>query len=57
MSDIKELETMREIMEQKGNDMAAAGLPELDAEGKALAERKRISFDQPTNAVTVDPLR
>ena len=52
--DVKEME---KIMEQKTKDLTKHEQIPLDAEGKALAEEKRKSFDLPTNAVKVDPLR
>ena len=51
------LDTMAEIMAEKDKDMQAQELPPLDDEGKALAQHKRKTFDLPTNAVKVDPLR
>ena len=54
--DNKELETMAQIMAEKDKEMEA-GFPPLDPEGKNLAEYKRKTFDLPTNAVKVDPLR
>lgn len=55
--DNKELETMAQIMEEKDKEMQAGELQPLDPEGKAIAEQKRKTFDLPTNAVKVDPLR
>lgn len=52
-----ELETMAIIQEEKARDTEVHGQPELDPEGIALAEEKRIAFDFPVNAVKVDPLR
>ena len=57
MMEPKDLNTMAEIMAEKAKEMAGGELPPLDPEGKALAERKRKTFDLPTNAVKVDPLR
>ena len=51
------LEAMEQIMEQKDRDLEINGQPPLDDEGKAIAEHKRKTFDLPTNAVKVDPLR
>ena len=48
---------MAEIMTEKARDIAAGDLPPLDAEGEAMAREKRKTFDLPTNAVKVDPLR
>lgn len=50
------LETMGNIMAEKDRELAG-GPPPLDDEGKAMAEFKRKTFDLPTNAVKVDPLR
>lgn len=50
------LETMDQIMQEKGKEMQRDMLP-LDDEGRAVAEEKRKTFDLPTNAVKVDPLR
>lgn len=50
------LETMAQIMNEKGKEMQSGQLP-LDDEGRAVAEEKRKTFDLPTNAVKVDPLR
>ena len=50
-----ELQTMTEIQTEKAKE---AGAPHaLDPEGKKMAEEKRKTFDLPTNAVKVDPLR
>ena len=53
---IKDLDTMAEIMAEKDKELAQ-GLPPMDEETKAIAEKKRKTFDLPTNAVKVDPLR
>ena len=50
------LETMAQIMREKAKEIEADQLP-LDDEGRAVAEEKRKTFDLPTNAVKVDPLR
>lgn len=50
------ISTMSQIQDEKQKEMAGA-LPPLDPEGKALAGDKRKTFDLPTNAVKVDPLR
>lgn len=50
------LNTIAAIQEEKAKEISA-GQPELDDEGKAMAEDKRKTFDLPTNAVKVDPLR
>ena len=52
-----DLETMTIIQNEKTKEIAAEEQPPLDAEGIALAENKRSTFDLPVNAVTVDPLR
>lgn len=54
--DNKELETMAQIMAEKDKELSQ-GLPPMDEETKAIAEKKRKTFDLPTNAVKVDPLR
>lgn len=51
-----DLNTMQQIMNEKAKEMQAGQLP-LDDEGRAVAEDKRKTFDLPTNAVKVDPLR
>lgn len=51
------LETMRQIQEQKSAEMAVSQPMPLDGEGALLAGGKRKTFDLPTNAVKVDPLR
>lgn len=50
------LNTMAEIQTEKAKELES-GQPELDAEGTRMAEEKRKTFDLPTNAVKVDPLR
>lgn len=52
----RELETMEQIIREKDKDMQRDMMP-LDDEGRAVAEEKRKTFDLPTNAVKVDPLR
>ena len=52
-----DLETMAIIQEEKAKEIAAGDAHELDAEGQRMAEEKRKTFDLPTNAVKVDPLR
>jgi len=54
---MKDLNTMDTIQKQKVKDIVAKGLPPLDTEGRKMAEYKRATFDLPTNAVKVDPLR
>lgn len=51
-----ELNTMAEIQNEKAKEIRA-GQPDLDPEGARMAEEKRKTFDLPTNAVKVDPLR
>lgn len=51
-----ELNVMAEIQEQKAAEMATVE-SELDPETAAMAEEKRKTFDLPTNAAKVDPLR
>lgn len=50
----RNLETMARIQDEKAKEIQATQLP-LDAEGKALAEHKRFTFDVIT--VPSDPLR
>ena len=52
-----DLEAMAAIQAEKAKEIAAQEQPPLDPEGRALAEEKRKTFDLPTNAVKVDPLR
>ena len=51
------LETMAAIQTEKAKEIAEQEQHPLDPEGQALAEDKRKTFDLPTNAVKVDPLR
>jgi len=51
-----DLYIMETIQNEKAKEIEA-GKPELDAEGTRMAEEKRKTFDLPTNAVKVDPLR
>lgn len=51
-----ELNTMAEIQNEKAKEIAV-DQKELDDEGVRMAEEKRKTFDLPTNAVKVDPLR
>lgn len=53
----KELDVMTQIQNQKAAEMAAAETDELDPETAEMARKKRKTFDLPTNAVKVDPLR
>lgn len=51
----KSLDEMARIMAEKQKEIALGDPLPLDAEGKALAEKKRLTFD--TLTVDVDPLR
>ncbi len=51
-----DLNTMARIQNEKEKEIEA-GQHELDPEGIRMAEEKRKTFDLPTNAVKVDPLR
>ena len=51
----KDIDTMAQIMAEKKKEIAANDPLPLDAEGKALAEKKRLTFDVLT--VDSDPLR
>ena len=51
------LDTIAAIQAEKLREIAAQTQQPLDPEGRALAEEKRKTFDLPTNAVKVDPLR
>ena len=55
--DAKSLDVMAAIMMEKSREMQDDDLLPLDDEGRALAGQKRKTFDLPTNAVKVDPLR
>ncbi len=50
-----DLSTMEIIQGEKAKEIE--GQHELDPEGVKMAEEKRKTFDLPTNAVKVDPLR
>ena len=52
-----DLNTMAVIQAEKRKEIAAQEQQPLDPEGKHMAEEKRKTFDLPTNAVKVDPLR
>jgi hypothetical protein len=52
-----ELDTMAAIMAEKSKEMQQQEPHPLDPEGRYMAEEKRKTFDLPTNAVKVDPLR
>jgi len=51
-----DINVMRQIQAQKAREQELQQVP-LDPEGRAMAEDKRKTFDLPTNAVKVDPLR
>lgn len=51
------LEIMAVIQAEKRKEIAAQEPPPLGPEGQRMAEDKRKTFDLPTNAVKVDPLR
>lgn len=51
------LDTMAAIQAEKLKEIMSETQQPLDPEGRALAEDKRKTFDLPTNAVKVDPLR
>lgn len=52
-----DLDTMTIIQEEKAKEISTSDQKSLDAEGETMAEEKRKTFDLPTNAVKVDPLR
>lgn len=49
-----DLDVMKIIQLEKAKEQEQQA---LDPEGKRMAEEKRKTFDLPTNAVKVDPLR
>jgi len=51
-----DLNTMARIQSEKEKEIEASQ-HELNSEGVRMAEEKRKTFDLPTNAVKVDPLR
>ena len=51
----RDIETMAEIQDEKEKEIAAEELQPLDAEGVALAEHKRFTFD--VINIPADPLR
>lgn len=51
----RDINTMKQIMEQKEKDIEGKELMPLDHEGKKLAEGKRFTFD--IIAIPSDPLR
>ena len=52
-----DLEIMATIQDEKEKEIVEEGNPTLDEEITDVAEEKRKTFDLPTNAVKVDPLR
>ena len=54
---VKTLKELEDIQKQKQRDVDRTAPHPLDPEGKRMAEEKRKTFDLPTNAVKVDPLR
>lgn len=52
---MKDLDTMATIMAEKEKEIQRAEQLPLDAEGRKLAEGKRITFD--VIAIPADPLR
>ena len=52
-----DLNVMTEIQNKKAEEMAGSELDELTPEVEEMARKKRKTFDLPTNAVKVDPLR
>ena len=52
-----DLDVMAQIQAEKLKEIEAQEAMPLDGEGQALAGEKRKTFDLPTNAVKVDPLR
>lgn len=57
MTEKERLEAMGAIMDESAKETISEGIPPLDDDIKAVAEVKRKTFDLPTNAVKVDPLR
>ena len=52
-----ELDVMAQVQEQKAAEMSETDLDQLTTEVAEMARKKRKTFDLPTNAVKVDPLR
>lgn len=52
-----DLNVMTQIQDKKAEEMAGSELDELTPEVEEMARKKRKTFDLPTNAVKVDPLR
>ena len=53
----RDIETMAAIQAEKEKEIAEGEQQQLDAEGEAMAENKRMTFDMPINVAKVDPLR
>lgn len=51
------MDIMTEIQNQKAAEIGETEAKNLDPEAAEMAKRKRKTFDLPTNAVKVDPLR
>lgn len=51
------IDVMAQIQNEKMKEIKTHEQQPLNPEGEALAEEKRKTFDLPTNAVEVDPLR
>ncbi len=51
------LDVMTEIQNEKAAEIGASEAKALDDETEEMAKEKRKTFDLPTNAVKVDPLR
>lgn len=51
----RDINVMKQIMDQKEKDIEKDGLPELRGDVKTLAEEKRFTFD--IISVPTDPLR
>ena len=52
-----DLNTMAVIQAEKRKEIAQQEHQPLDAEGQHMAAEKRKTFDLPTSAVKLDPLR
>ena len=52
-----ELDVMAQVQEQKAAEMSETDLDQLTPEVAEMARKTRKTFDLPTNAVKVDPLR
>lgn len=53
----KDVNVMAQIQAEKQKEIARQEQQPLNPEGAAMAGEKRKTFDLPTNAVKVDPLR